>query len=755
MAFASTATFRREVEAALPRRPFGLRFWDGTGVEATESDAPTFTFRSPQALAHVVRAPGELGIGRAYVSGLLEVDDIDKALRVVDTFDPPPLGVRRGLRLAGGLLAACGLTRLPRPPAAELRLRGERHTLARDRRAVRHHYDVGNEFFALFLDESMTYSCACFFRGATTLEEAQEAKLEMVCTKLELREGERVLDVGCGWGSFVRHAATRHGAHVVGITLSEPQARLARERAAEAGAADRVDIRVADYRELRDERFDAIASIGMVEHVGEERIDLYARQLARLLVPGGRLLNHGIAKLFEVRHPRRGPVLGAVRLPRRRPPAPVAGHASAGTCRVRAPAHRGDGRRLRADPHPLDRALRVLLRSGRAAGRSGAGAGVAPVPARRPPGFPHRRGFDLSGARAPSVNERSELPLSELTTLRLGGPARRVVNAVDEREIVETVRAADEREEPLLVIGAGSNLVVSDEGFDGTVLRVATRGVSLGGSVGAAFLSVAAGELWDDLVGRIVGAGISGVECLSGIPGLTGATPIQNVGAYGQEVAQTIASVRVYDRRDRAVRALTPEQCGFGYRSSAFRHSTRYIVLAVGFALERSGESQPVAYPELAKALAIQVGERAPLSDVREAVIALRRRKGMVLDPDDPDSVSAGSFFLNPLLTPEEFAAFQTRVRERLGAEVQAPAWPQGEDQVKVSAAWLIERAGFSRGYRSGRAGISSKHTLALINRGQASTAELLGLARELRDGVHRAFGVTLTPEPTLVGVEL
>lgn len=307
MPFARTLPLRRELEAALPRRPFAVRFWDGTRVEATDGGGPTFSFRSPRALAHVLRAPGELGLGRAYVSGLLEVDDLDGALRVVDTFEAPPLSRRQQLRLAGGLLRACGLTIPPRPPAAELRLRGERHTIARDRRAVRHHYDVGNDFFALFLDRSMTYSCACFSRGASTLEEAQEAKLELVCSKLGLRAGERVLDVGCGWGSFALHAATRHGVHVLGITLSEPQAELARQRAAEQGVADRVEIRVADYRELEDERFDAISSIGMVEHVGEERIDLYARQLARLLVPGGRLLNHGIAKLGELDTPDEGP----------------------------------------------------------------------------------------------------------------------------------------------------------------------------------------------------------------------------------------------------------------------------------------------------------------------------------------------------------------------------------------------------------------------------------------------------------------
>jgi cyclopropane-fatty-acyl-phospholipid synthase len=302
-----TEPLRRELEATFPARPFAVRFWDGSELQATESGAPTFTFRSPQALAHVLRAPGELGLGRAYVAGLIEVDDLEAALRIVDTFEPPPLPVRRQARLALALVRACGLVAPPRRPATELRLRGERHTVARDRRAVRHHYDVGNEFFALFLDRSMTYSCALFSRGAKTLEEAQEAKLELVCTKLALQAGERVLDVGCGWGSFAVHAASRHGARVLGVTLSEPQAQLARGRAREAGVADRVEIRVADYREVTDGPFDAIASIGMVEHVGAERIDLYATRLSSLLRPGGRLLNHGIAKLKDFDDPDEGP----------------------------------------------------------------------------------------------------------------------------------------------------------------------------------------------------------------------------------------------------------------------------------------------------------------------------------------------------------------------------------------------------------------------------------------------------------------
>jgi cyclopropane-fatty-acyl-phospholipid synthase len=292
LALGSTSPLRSEIAAALPNRPFAIRFWDGTTVEATEPDAPTFEFRSPQALAHVIRAPGELGLGRAYVLGLIDVDDIDKALRIVDT--PGQMA-----RLGVAVLRACGLVRPPRPPASELRLRGERHTIGRDRSAVRYHYDAGNEFFALFLDPSMTYSCAYFKGGAQTLEEAQRAKLDLVCKKLALKEGERVLDVGCGWGSFAIHAAKHYGVEVLGVTLSERQVELGRERAREAGVADQVELRVADYRELAGQQFDAISSIGMVEHVGEERIDLYMGTLHGLLRPGGRLLNHGIAKLMD------------------------------------------------------------------------------------------------------------------------------------------------------------------------------------------------------------------------------------------------------------------------------------------------------------------------------------------------------------------------------------------------------------------------------------------------------------------------
>jgi cyclopropane-fatty-acyl-phospholipid synthase len=292
-----TGPLRREIERALPSRPFTIDFWDGSSVAATgNGGGPTFTVRSPRALAHALRAPGQLGLGRAYVSGELEPDDLDAVIALLHDWRPPPVDRGTRARLALAALRAAGVTRPPRRPDAELVARGRRHSRARDAEAVRHHYDVSNEFFALFLDESMTYSCAIFSRGADSLEAAQRAKLELVCRKLALRPGERLLDVGCGWGSLPIHAASEHGVEVLGITLSENQAEEARRRVAAAGLADRVEIRVLDYRDLAGE-FDAIASIGMVEHVGEAQIDVYSQTLERLLRPDGRLLNHGIARL--------------------------------------------------------------------------------------------------------------------------------------------------------------------------------------------------------------------------------------------------------------------------------------------------------------------------------------------------------------------------------------------------------------------------------------------------------------------------
>jgi cyclopropane-fatty-acyl-phospholipid synthase len=297
MTFGQPDRLRDELQQAFPQRPFTVRFWEGTELAPTNSGGPVFTVRSPAAIAHLLRSPGQLGLGRAYAAGELAADDLDGVIGLLDSFTPPAIDRATRLRLTLAAARACGPMLPPRIPVSELRPRGRRHSRERDVRAVRHHYDVSNDFFALFLDPSMTYSCALFSRGAATLEEAQRAKLELVCTKLALKEGERVLDVGCGWGAFVLHAAKHHGVSAVGITLSRAQADLARRRVAEAGLQDRVEIRIADYRELQGERFDAIASIGMVEHVGSSQIDVYAQRLAGLLDHGGRLLNHGIARL--------------------------------------------------------------------------------------------------------------------------------------------------------------------------------------------------------------------------------------------------------------------------------------------------------------------------------------------------------------------------------------------------------------------------------------------------------------------------
>ena len=343
------------------------------------------------------------------------------------------------------------------------------------------------------------------------------------------------------------------------------------------------------------------------------------------------------------------------------------------------------------------------------------------------------------------MREQTGVPLAGLTTLRLGGPAARLVVAETDDEVVETVRAADRRGEPLLVLGGGSNLVVADAGFDGTVLQVATRGVEVAAQAEHA-LEIAAGVDWDHAVSLAVDEGYAGIEALSGIPGRVGAAPIQNVGAYGQEVAQTVARVRVLDRTTHDVVDLAPEDCGFAYRDSTFKRiPDRYVVLAVAFALEHSRLGAPVRYAELARRLGVAPGDRAPAADVRQAVLDLRRGKGMVLDPDDHDTWSAGSFFTNPLLDPAD--------ADRLPAE--APRWPERDGRVKTSAAWLIEQAGFGKGYGSGAARVSSKHTLALTNRGGATADDLLALARELRDGVRDRFGVDLTVEPVLVGATL
>ena len=353
---------------------------------------------------------------------------------------------------------------------------------------------------------------------------------------------------------------------------------------------------------------------------------------------------------------------------------------------------------------------------------------------------------------------RTGVPLAPLTTLRVGGPARRFVEATTEGELVAAVQAADAAAEPLFLLAGGSNVLVADEGFDGTVVRIATRGVQVVSEdlCGGAVVTAAAGEPWDDLVALTVERGFTGLEALSGIPGTVGATPVQNVGAYGQEVAQTIATVRVWDRLDGRVRTLASADLGFGYRTSLLKRTrtalagehpeSRYVVLDVTFQLRPGTLAAPVVYPELARELGVDVGGRAPLGAVRDAVLRLRSRKGMVLDGDDPDTWSAGSFFTNPVLPPVEAG--------RLPAD--APRFPADGGAVKTSAAWLIERAGFGRGHGApGPAALSSKHTLALTNRGGASAADLLALAREVAAGVQERFGVRLVNEPVLVGCSL
>ena len=336
--------------------------------------------------------------------------------------------------------------------------------------------------------------------------------------------------------------------------------------------------------------------------------------------------------------------------------------------------------------------------------------------------------------------------LAERTTLRVGGPAAVWIVADSEDALVEAVLRCDRDGTPVLLLGGGSNLLVGDEGFPGTVVEVAGRGVEAEPDGDAVRLTAQAGEPWDDLVSQVVAHGWAGLEALSGIPGRVGATPVQNVGAYGQEVADTIVAVRALDRSSGQVRDLAPAECGFGYRTSVFkREPGRWVVLSVTWALSTVGHG-PVRYADLAQALGVAVGEDAPVAAVRGAVLALRARKGMVVRPDDPDTWSAGSFFTNPVL--DEAAA------ATLPAECPRYPSPTG---VKVSAAWLIEHAGIERGFAlpGSRAAISTKHTLALTNRGGATAEEIVDLARAVRWAVRDRFAIELVPEPVLVGVTL
>jgi UDP-N-acetylmuramate dehydrogenase len=322
-----------------------------------------------------------------------------------------------------------------------------------------------------------------------------------------------------------------------------------------------------------------------------------------------------------------------------------------------------------------------------------------------------------------------------------------MIIAETEAELIETVRELDAAGEPLLILGGGSNLLIGDSGFDGTVIKIATRGVDEDTEAcSGAVITVAAGEPWDPLVSYAVERNWSGLEAMSGIPGLVGATPIQNVGAYGAEVSELISTVRTLDRFTGQLKTLFPVECGFGYRTSRFKSDPgRCLVVSVTFQLPLGSMSQPIRYPELARALGIEVGQRAPAPEVRQAVLALRTAKGMVLAEDDHDTWSAGSFFTNPLISSAQARTLPP----------DAPRFNQADGMIKISAAWLIERAGFGKGYGNGAARLSRKHTLALTNRGGAAAADLLSLAREIRAGVQAKFDIELVPEPVLVGCEL
>lgn len=364
--------------------------------------------------------------------------------------------------------------------------------------------------------------------------------------------------------------------------------------------------------------------------------------------------------------------------------------------------------------------------------------------------------------------------LAALTTLRVGGPAARLVEATSTDELVDAVLEAQAHDDEWLVLGGGSNVLVGDQGVDGTVIRVMTRGIErlpdVDGSRRPVRLRVAAGEPWDDLVAHTVDEGFAGLEALSGIPGSTGAAPIQNIGAYGQEIGESLVAVEILDLVSGERRRVPAPELELGYRASVIKAGRPWVVLSVDLALERNdgARSRPVAYAQLADSLGVAIGERAPVAGVRSAVIRLRASKGMVLDENDPDSVSAGSFFTNPIVSgafartlPTDAPRFATAPEPRalavpLGAEPVPPPEPV-DAPVKLSAAWLIERAGITRGFSLGasRAAVSKKHTLAITNTGGATAAEIAELARYIQTRVLSEFGVMLHPEPVFVGVEL
>ncbi|MGB3302828.1 UDP-N-acetylmuramate dehydrogenase [Gordonia sp. (in: high G+C Gram-positive bacteria)] len=342
--------------------------------------------------------------------------------------------------------------------------------------------------------------------------------------------------------------------------------------------------------------------------------------------------------------------------------------------------------------------------------------------------------------------------LASLTTLRLGGPAKAVIECGSTEALVQTVRDLDARAESVLLIGGGSNLVIGDDGFDGTAVVIASSGIEYGEEDGRPFVTAEAGTDWDALVAATVESGFGGLECLSGIPGAAGTTPVQNVGAYGVEVADVLRRVRLLDRTTGNISWVGPDDLELAYRTSNLKGRDSQVVLAVSFWLNPEQRSAPIAYRELARAIDVAEGGTANAADVRSRVLELRASKGMVLDPTDHDTWSAGSFFTNPIVAEGDLDAILKRITNRLGTDVSVPRYP-ADAGVKLSAGWLIERAGFTKGFPSddAPARLSTKHTLALTNRGSATTADLLALAGRVRDGVCEAFGVELHPEPVFV----
>jgi UDP-N-acetylmuramate dehydrogenase len=335
--------------------------------------------------------------------------------------------------------------------------------------------------------------------------------------------------------------------------------------------------------------------------------------------------------------------------------------------------------------------------------------------------------------------------LNKYTSLRVGGPAKKIINVSTEAEIIAAIEGAGDS--PVLIIGGGSNVLISDSGFEGTVIHIANnQAESEVDACSGATLTIGAGENWDDFVATTISRGFAGLETLSGIPGTVGAAPIQNIGAYGHEVSEFITRVRTYDRENKAIKTFTNSECEFEYRNSHFKkHPGRYIVLSVQFQIRRGEVSTPITYAELAKKLGIAVGEKAPVVDTRRAVMELRESKGMLLNPDDKDSWSAGSFFTNPIVSSEIASALPEG----------APKWPMADGRVKTSAAWLIENSGIDKGQSHGGARISTKHVLALTNAGNATAEELIQLARDVRASVESKFGITLEPEVNLIGLSL